>query len=321
MGVALTARRAAFVGRRLASAVPVLFAVLTLSFLMMQLVPGDPVQTMLSAAGPPPTPEREQALRHELGLDRPLPEQYFGFLADAVRGDLGRSVQTGEPVVSAIADVAPASVELAFAALVLSLVFGVGIALLGRVTRFGWLRGLCNGLPVVFMSTPGYWVALLLMEVFSFRLAVFPATGDAGFAALVLPAVTLALPAVGVLAQVLGTSLAAVDAETFIVTARAKGAGPWRVLLRHALRNAAIPTITLIGTTVGNLLAAAVIAETVFARPGLGRLTLTAITSHDIPVLQGVVALLGALYVVVNLVVDLCYVLVDPRVTSDRIRD
>lgn len=313
-------RRAGFVLRRLASAVPVLVAVLTLSFVMMQLVPGDPVQTMLSGAGPVPTPEQEQALRRQLGLDRPLHEQYFGFLADAVRGDFGRSVQTGEPVVSAISAVAPASAELALFALVLSLVFGVGIAVLGRVAT-GPVRSLCNGVPVVFMSTPGYWVALLLIEVFSFRLALFPATGDAGFAALVLPAVTLALPAVGVIAQVLGTSLAAVDAEAFVVTARAKGAGRWRVLLRHALRNASIPTITLVGTTVGNLLAAAVIAETVFARPGLGRLTLQAITNHDIPVLQGVVALLGVLYVVVNLLVDLCYVLVDPRVTADRIRD
>ncbi|GAA3849499.1 ABC transporter permease [Saccharothrix violaceirubra] len=305
--------------RRLAAAIPVLLAVLTLAFLAMRLVPGDPVETML-AAGPPPTPEQEQALRHQLGLDRPVVEQYLDFLADAAHGDFGRSVRTGEPVGDVIAAVAPASVELAVAALVLALVFGVGIALLGRATRLRWLRAVCEGVPVVAMSTPGYWVALVLIEVFSFRLPLFPASGDHGFAALVLPAITVALPAIGVFAQVLGAGLAAVDAEAFVLTARAKGAGRWRVLLRHALRNASIPTITLVGTTVGNLLAAAVVAETVFARPGLGRVTLTAVTTHDLPVLQGVVALLGLLYVVVNLLVDVCYVLVDPRVTADRIR-
>jgi peptide/nickel transport system permease protein len=174
--------------------------------------------------------------------------------------------------------------------------------------------------PVVSMSMPAYWVALVLIEVFSFEFPLFPATGDNGPAALVLPAITMALPAAGVIGQVLGDGLVTALADGYVVTARAKGAGNWRVLLRHALRNASIPTVTLIGTTIGNLLAASVVAETVFGRPGLGRLTLTAITSHDLPVLQGMVALLGVLYVMVNLVVDLLYGWLDPRVTSGRRR-
>jgi peptide/nickel transport system permease protein len=170
------------------------------------------------------------------------------------------------------------------------------------------------------MSLPAYWVALVLIEVFSFELPWFPATGDNGLDTLVLPAIAMALPAAGVIGQVLGNGLESALADDYVITARAKGASSWRVLLRHALRNASIPTVTLIGTTIGNLLAASVVAETVFGRQGLGRLTLTAITSRDLPVLQGMVALLGVVYVLVNLVVDLVYVWLDPRVTSGRRR-
>lgn len=307
-----------FVFRRFLAALPVLLVVLTLSFAMMQLVPGDPVQTMLSAQGSPPTAAQEQALRHQLGLDLPLPQQYLNYLGGVLHGDLGRSVQTGEPVASVIGSALPASTELAAAGLVLGVLLGVGLALLRVVTTAGPVRAVLNALPVVSMSMPAYWVSLVLIEVLSFRFPLFPATGDDGPLSLVLPAVTISLPAAGVIGQVLGNGLEAALADSYIVTARGKGAGTWRVVLRHALRNASIPTVTLIGTTVGNLLAASIVAETVFARQGLGRMTVNAITNHDLPVLQGMVALLGGLYVLVNLVVDLAYGWLDPRVTSGR---
>ncbi|GAB3491366.1 ABC transporter permease [Amycolatopsis cihanbeyliensis] len=306
-----------FVLRRLAAVLPVLLAALTLSFAMIHLVPGDPVRTMLGAGGPP-TLEQEQALRHELGLDRPIPAQYLDFLGNAVLGDFGRSINTGAPVADLIGAAAPGSAALAVTALALGCLLGAGGALLAEITRWRPLRTVLNALPVLAMSMPGYWVAILMIQIFSFQLGWFPATGQDGFAALVLPAATMALPAAGVIAQVLATGLRQAGAESYVLTARSKGAGPWRVQFRHTLRNASLPTITVVGTTVGNLLAAAVVAETVFGRQGLGRLTVTAITTHDLPVLQGMVALLGVLYVAVNLVVDVVYAYVDPRVTSGR---
>lgn len=307
-----------FVFRRFLAALPVLLVVLTLSFAMMQLVPGDPVQTMLSAQGAPPTAGQEQALRQQLGLDQPLPQQYLTYLGGILRGDLGRSVQTGEPVSSVIGSALLPSTELALAGLVLGVLFGGGLALLRAVTTFRPLKAVLNALPVLSMSMPAYWVALVLVEVLSFQFPLFPASGDDSVASLVLPAITISLPAAGVVGQVLGNGLEAALADGYVVTARAKGAGSWRVLLRHALRNASIPTVTLVATAIGNLLAASVVAETVFGRQGLGRLTVTAITNHDLPVLQGMVVLLGVLYVVVNLGVDLLYGWLDPRVTTGR---
>ncbi|HEY4018279.1 MAG TPA: ABC transporter permease [Pseudonocardiaceae bacterium] len=309
-----------FVFRRLLAALPVLLAVLTFSFLMMQLVPGDPVRTMLSAQGSPPTAAQEQALRHQLGLDQSLPAQYLNYLLGLAHGDLGKSVQTGQPVTEVIGGALPASTELAATALVFGLALGVALALLRALTNVKLLRTVLDAVPVMSMSLPAYWVALVLIEVFSFELPWFPATGDNGLDTLVLPAIAMALPAAGVIGQVLGNGLESALADDYVITARAKGASSWRVLLRHALRNASIPTVTLIGTTIGNLLAASVVAETVFGRQGLGRLTLTAITSRDLPVLQGMVALLGVVYVLVNLAVDLVYVWLDPRVTSGRRR-
>jgi peptide/nickel transport system permease protein len=309
-----------FVFRRFLAALPVLLAVLTFSFAMMQLVPGDPVRTMLSAQGSPPTAAQEQALRHQLGLDQSLPRQYLNYLAGLAHGDLGRSVQTGQPVTEVIGEALPASTELAAIALLFGVALGGALALLRALTDIRLVRTVLNAVPVLAMSLPAYWVALMLIEVFSFSLPWFPATGNNGLVSLVLPAITMSLPAAGVIGQVLGNGLESALADDYVVTVRAKGASGWRVLLRHALRNASIPTVTLIGTTIGNLLAASVVAETVFGRQGLGRLTLTAITSRDLPVLQGMVALLGVVYVLVNLVIDLVYVWLDPRVTSGRRR-
>lgn len=304
-----------FVLRRLLGGGLVLLMALTLAFATIHLMPGEPAQILLGGPAAGNDPRQEQELRHQLGLDRPLVQQYLSYLANTVPGNSGRSFQTGEPVTELIGAATPATLSLAAAALVLSLVLGIAVAAGLAVTRFAPLRAVLASLPVLAMSLPAYWVALMLIQVFSFRFALFPAGGDDGFDSLVLPAVTMALPAAGVVAQVLYSGIRAASAESYVVTARAKGAGRRRVLFRHVLRNACLPAITVLGTTIGNLLAAAVVAETVFARPGLGRLTVTAILNHDFPVIQGMVVLVGTVYVVVNLLIDLMYQYVDPRVT------
>jgi len=311
-----------FLLQRSLAALPVLLAALTLAFAMIHLVPGDPVRLLLEGAGGA-TAEQQEALRAQLGLDRPLVVQYLDFIGGVLQGDLGRSVRTGDEVSALIAAAVPPSAELAIAALVLAVVFGTALALAARVVRGGPVRTVLTAVPVLAVSLPGYWVGILLIQVFSFELGLVPATGTAGFASLVLPAITLGLPAAGLVAQVLGNSMAASGTDPYVLTARAKGAGHWHVQTRHVLRNAAIPAITIVGAVAGNLLAGAVVVETVFARQGLGRLTVEAIHNHDFPVLQGVVLLIGVVYLVVNLAVDALYAGVDPRVRvrSSRVGD
>ncbi|MBM2623634.1 ABC transporter permease [Actinoplanes sp. LDG1-06] len=302
--------------RRLLSAVPVLLGVVTVAFGIVHMIPGDPVQIMLGTGGAFVDPEREAVLRHELRLDRPLPDQYLAFLAALLRGDLGKSLQTGEPVTALVAEAAGPSLALAGTALVLGLLLGAGGAVLGELTRSRLLRAMLSRLPVLAMALPAYWVATLLLQVFSFRLGLVPALGSTGPGATVLPAVTLALPLAGVVAHVLGSGLRTADRESYVLMARAKGATRARVVLRHMLRNTAVPVVTLSGTTVGSLLGGGVVAETIFGRPGLGRLIVNALQNHDYPVLQGVAAFLGITMVVISLIVDVAYTYLDPRVVS-----
>ncbi|GAA4202000.1 ABC transporter permease [Actinocatenispora rupis] len=305
--------------RRLLSAVFVLWAAFTVSFLALYALPGDPVAIMLdSGTGEQGTvdPARAAALRHEYGLDRPLPEQYLDRLVHAVRGDLGTSVRSGTPVTRTVLDAVPPSLTLAAAALLLAVLGGVLLALAATWPRGGWLRRVLTALPPLGVSVPTFWVGLVLVQVFSFRLGWLPAFGGTGPSGLLLPAVTLALPAGAVLAQVLARGLRGALAEPYAVTARARGVGRGRLLLRHAARNAAVPTVTLAGVLTGNLVAGTVVVETVFARDGLGRLTVTAVSTQDIPVVQGVVLFAAAVFVAVNLTVDLLAPVLDPRLAG-----
>ena len=308
------------VRRRLLAAVPVLFGVVTVAFAVVHLIPGDPVQVMLGTGGSFVDPVRETALRHELRLDRPLPEQYAAFIADAVRGDFGQSFQTGEPVIRLIADALPASLALAGAALLIGVLVGAGSAVCAALTGSRMLRAVLAVAPVLAMSLPAYWVAMLLLQFFSFRLGLLPALGGTGVRGMILPALTMSLPPAGVVAQVLGSGLRAADRESYVLTARAKGASRPRVVLRHMLRNTSLPAVTLTGTTVGSLLGAAVVTETVFGRPGLGRLIITALEGHDYPVIQGVAAVLGVTTILITLLVDVLYTYLDPRVLSAAVR-
>lgn len=305
-----------YVIKRLAQAAGVLWAAYTVAFLVLDYLPGDPVTAMAGAGmeSGQVDPRQIAALRHEYGFDQPVLTQYAHYLGRAVRGDFGDSVATGRPVASTLADALPQTLQLTVSALLLAVVLGGGLAVAATYTTRRWLRQFLLSLPPLGVSVPTFWVGLLLVEAFSFRLRWFPAFGNDGPRALVLPALTLAVPTGAQIAQVLAKSLFTALDQAYVETARAKGAGRWRVHLRHALRNASLPALTVVGLLVGQLIAGSVVVETVFSRDGLGRVTAAAVTAQDIPVVQGVVAFGALIFVTTNLVVDLVYPLLDPRI-------
>ena len=305
-----------YVIKRLAQAVGVLWAAYTVSFLVLDFLPGDPVTAMAGAGmdSGQVDPAQLAALRHEYGFDKPVLVQYADYLGKAVRGDFGDSVSTGRPVSSTLADALPQTLQLTGAALLLAVFLGGGLAVLAIYTSRRWLRQLLLSLPPLGVSVPTFWVGLLLVESFSFHLHWFPAFGNDGLRGLILPAVTLAVPTGAQVAQVLAKSLLTALDQAYVETARAKGAGRWRIHLRHALRNASLPALTVVGLLVGQLIAGSVVVETVFSRDGLGRVTAAAVTAQDIPLVQGVVVFGALIFVVTNLVVDLVYPLLDPRI-------
>ncbi|MDQ0604297.1 peptide/nickel transport system permease protein [Streptomyces canus] len=311
-----------YVIKRVAQAVGVLWAAYTVSFLVLDFLPGDPVTAMAGAGmdSGDVDPARLAALRHEYGFDKPVLVQYADYLGRAVRGDFGDAVSTGRPVTATLADALPQTLQLTGAALLLAVLLGGGLAVVATYTSRRWLRQLLLSLPPLGVSVPTFWVGLLLVEAFSFRLRWFPAFGNDGLKGLVLPALTLAIPTGAQVAQVLAKSLLTALDQAYVETARAKGAGRCRVHLRHALRNASLPALTVVGLLVGQLIAGSVVVETVFSRDGLGRVTAAAVTSQDIPLVQGVVVFGALIFVATNLLVDLVYPLLDPRivVASDR---
>jgi peptide/nickel transport system permease protein len=304
--------------RRLGFAVAVLWAAFTVSFVVLYLLPGDPVATMAggSSDGQPVTAAQLDELRHRYGLDQPLVVQYGHKLLAALHGDLGTSFATGETVRGAIGDALPPTLQVALCGLGFAVVFGAVVALLATYTRVRWLSQVLLALPSLAVSLPVFWVGLMLVQLFSFRLGMFPSVGARGPASLVLPAITLGLPPGALIAQVLAKSMSQALEEPYVTTARAKGVGPGAVILRHALGNAVIPALTVLGYVTGLLLAGSVVVETVFTRPGLGRLTVSSVGVQDIPVVQGVVLFAALVFVVVNLVLDLVYPLLDPRIAT-----
>ena len=301
-------------GRRLALLVPTLLGVVTLVFAFLHLVPGDPVEIMLGESA---AAADVAALRHDLGLDRPLPAQYVRFVARAVQGDLGRSIAFHEPVARVIADRYPATLELAATALglalLLALPLGVAAAVrprsaVDRLARLASLAGAC---------LPSFWFGPVLILVFSLRLGWLPTSGREAPGSLVLPAATLALGMAAILVRLTRASMLTALREDWVRTARAKGAPEWRVLVVHALRNALLPVTTVAGLQAGALLAGAIITETIFAWPGLGRLVVEAIDARDYPLVQGCVLAIGVTYVAVNTATDLLQRAIDPRLRDE----
>jgi ABC-type dipeptide/oligopeptide/nickel transport system permease component len=299
-----------FLLRRLVAAVPVLFGVSLLAFSMTHLTPGDPVAIML---GERATAEDVARLRTELGLDRPLPVQYGTFLVRALRGDLGTSLRSGQPVAREIADRVGATAALTFAAMGVAVVVGVLLGTLAAIQRSPVVDAVIMSIALVGISMPTFWSGLLLILLFALTLGWFPITAS-GPSGLVLPAVTLGLPAAAVLARLTRSALLEVLGQDFIRTARSKGVAAPGIVMRHALRNALIPVITIVGLQFGNLMAGSVIVESVFARAGIGRFAVNAIMARDLPQVQGIVLFAGVIYVGVNALVDLVYAAIDPRI-------
>ncbi|MBO1332648.1 ABC transporter permease [Streptomyces sp. VRA16 Mangrove soil] len=306
--------------RRLARVVLVVWAAYTLSFAVLYLLPSDPVETMLAgesgADAAAVDPAQLAALRHRLGFDRSAAEQYVSSLGRALHGDLGLSVRSGASVGRTLLEALPPTLAVAALALPLAAAVAIVLAVAGSWPRSAPLRRLAGSLPALGAGLPSFWIGLLLMQWISFRWGLLPATGGQGLEGALQPAVTLALPVGCVLAQVLGRGMRHALAQPYADAARARGVGRARLHLAHALRNAAVPVVALLGVITGQLLSGAVLVETVFARDGLGRVAVEAVTDQDLPLVQGVVVLTAAATAAASLLVDLVIPLLDPRAAT-----
>jgi peptide/nickel transport system permease protein len=282
----------------------VLFGISLAVFFMVRLVPGDPIDIMYSNRAKP-TPEQRAKLEHQMGLDLPIYKQYVKFIDGIFHGDLGDSFRTKQPVTDAIRTRLPNTVRLTVSALIVALVIGLTAGILSATFRNSWIDRISMLIAVAGVSIPGFWLGLMLILLFSVRLGWFPVAGASGVKHLVLPAITLGLVVSAVLARI---------NQDYVRTARAKGLREFSVVGRHALRNALIPVVTIVGLLIGNLLAGAFIIEAVFGFPGIGLLAVNALLARDFPMIQGIVLFIAVVYVFINLLVDVLYGLIDPRI-------
>jgi peptide/nickel transport system permease protein len=308
----LTTARELFV--RILAGAAVLWAAASLAFIVLQMLPSDPVQVIYGADATV-TPEMRDIIRAEYGLDKPIWEQYGQFVARTLQGDLGNSYQQRRSVVSIITSELGSTITLAVLATVVALTLATvaSVTTAGRRSR---IRSLVSGFELLSISTPAFWIGLLLLSFFSVRWPLFPVVGDYGWRSLVLPVATLALAVFGTLSQVMREEMDLALEQPFALTARTRGLSEWSVRWRHAFRHALIPGLTISAEMFGGLLAGAIITEQVFGRPGLGRITLQAVTNQDIPVVVGVVLFVATIFVTTNIAVDLLYRLIDPRLRS-----
>lgn len=295
-----------------ASAVLVLWGAATLAFLAFRIIPGDPVDVMLGPLAQVSEATKD-GIREELGLNRPPMQQYLDYLGRLLHGDLGESYQLRMPVTEVIGRQLAPTVQLTVLALLIAVLLAFAVALLARR---GVPRVIAGAAELIVLSSPVFWIGLVLLAVFAFGLGWFPVAGTRNPATIVLPAITLALPVAALIGQVLRDGIDQAERQPFAQTVRARGAGEVRLTLRHTLRHAAASALTLSAYLVGALLGGAVLVETVFARPGLGRVTLTAILDRDLPVVTGVIMLSALVFVVINTVVELVHPLLDPRLRT-----
>ena len=300
-----------YVLRRIGLLVPVVLGVVTMVFLIVHLIPGDPVEIML---GEQALAVDKEALRHEMGLDKPLHLQYVAFLKGLVRGDLGQSLHTKQPVLTSIARRLPATIELAAAAMAVALLLAIPLGLLAAYKKDSLVDQGSMLFALLGISMPNFWLGPLLIIVFSLKLGWFPVSGRGSLAHVVLPAITLGTAMAAILTRMTRASMLDVIQSDYITTARAKGVRESLVVLKHAFRNALIPVVTIVGLQIGGLLAGSIITETIFAWPGIGRLTIQAINARDYPLVQGCVLIIALGYVLVNFATDLLYGLIDPRI-------
>ena len=301
--------------KRILEVIPVLLIVSVIVFSMMHLLPGDPTLLMLAGAEGGSIPqERLNELREIMGLNKPLYEQYINFITNALSGDLGTSIRLRTPVTEVLLQKIPYTLMLSLLGLIFSLILGVFIGLIAALFKDTWIDHFSMTLSLIGVSMPVYWLGLLLILFFSINLNIFPSSGATGWESIVLPALTLGFVSAGLISRLLRSSLLEVLNEDYIRTAKGKGLTNTIILIKHALKNAMIPVITILGLQFGNMLAGAVVTETVFSRPGLGRLVVNGILWKDYPLVQGTVLFIACIYVFVNLFVDISYSWFDPRI-------
>lgn len=300
-----------FLARRLLLAIPTLAGVLIAVFLLLYVAPGDPVQQMVGERADSVTIAR---LRAELKLDEPLPVQFASYASGVLRGDLGRSYITGRPIAQDIRERFPKTAQLALAAMTIAIVLGIGIGVLAALNPAGRFDKLLMAATYLGISFPVFWVGLLLILMFSLTLKWLPPSGYGGGLVLILPALTLGSRSIAYLARITRTSMLDAMSSDHVRTARAKGLSNGAVVLRHGLRTALIPVVTVLGLDVGSYLTGSILTETVFGWPGLGRYVVNAISRRDLPAIQGTVLFLSVVFVLVNLLTDLAYKRSDPRV-------
>lgn len=297
--------------KRLLGAIPVIFGVLLLTFVLVHSIPGDPVEVMLGESA---TSADREVLRQNLGLDEPLPIQFFQYVAKVAQGDLGVSIHSKKPIVDLLAERLPATIKLAALALMIAISIGVPLGIVAALKVDRWADNLATVLSLTVSAMPHFWLGPLLMMVFALWLGFLPVSGMDANTSIILPALTLGFGLAAILTRMTRASMLEVLHEDFIRTARAKGLPEKIVILKHALRAALLPIVTVLGLQLGSLLAGTVITETVFAWDGIGRLLVESIEKRDYPVTQACVLVIALTYVFVNLLTDIIYTRIDPRV-------
>lgn len=306
-----------YIPRRLGQAVIVLLVAFTAAFVLLQAMPGDAIMIRFENPELGLSPEEIAQLRISYGVDTPLVTQFLHTLLGFVQGDFGYSITSGTPVAQLIGEVLPQTLVLALLGFVVAVVLAFTIAFASSYARLAWIRTALRALPALFVSVPVFWLGIVLIQVFSFRLGLVPVINPGPIEGLILPVLTLAVPISAPIAQILVRSIDEVSLQPFVSVVRAKGASRAWVLRRNILKNATLPTLTMAGILFGELIGGAVVTETVYGLAGIGRITEQAVSQQDTPVLQAVVLLAATVFVLINLVVDLIYPVLDPRLTKD----
>ncbi|TCM93180.1 peptide/nickel transport system permease protein [Paenibacillus sp. BK033] len=301
-----------YVANRILSSLLVIAGTLVLVFAILYVLPGDPTDSMIDPSVA--TAEQIANLKHQLGVDQPFYIQFIRYISDMARGDFGNSLLNSEPVLDKILEHFPATLALTAASALVSVTIGLLLGVLSAVHRNGPIDYLARLVGLFGISMPTFWSGILLIVLFSLQLGWFPAMGSDGWRTLVLPALTLGIVGAGFIVRMVRSSMLDIIDEHFMLTLRAKGLSERAVMYKHALRNALIPAVTMIGMLIGEMLAGTVVIETVFSRQGIGRIIGDALMAKDLPVVQGVIFFTALIYVLVNLLVDLSYSLIDPRV-------
>jgi peptide/nickel transport system permease protein len=306
-----------YIIKRFLAAILTVFVVSIVVFTMLHLLPGDPIDAIISQSGAQLTAAQIQEIRSNMGLDKPLPIQYINYIKKALHGDLGRSFWSNRPVFQEIIDQIPFTLELAVASLLIATVCGLTTGIIAALNHNRFLDNAAMFLAIMGVSMPNFWLGLILILVFCLNLGWFPIAQSVGLPALVLPAFSLGIRTASIISRMTRSGLLEVFGADYIRTARAKGVRTFGLVVKHALRNAFIPIITMLGLQFGELLAGSVVTETVFARRGMGQLVVSSIKDRDFPLAQGVILVVAIMYIGVNLIVDIFYSCIDPRIRYD----